>query len=212
MNDAPDETTQTNPAATDAGAENSQHDPAADADDEQEETSTQRPGPKEATKTKKSKRGTKKRGANTGLHPRQRISKTRKRTETPAPHRPQRHERAQTPQDARRWTDSETARPTAAPSHQPPDARRPNRHANKPAPTQTSDRQTDDVAQPATEIDAETNRPINSRDETGAAAESDANQHRREASPSPPRPSDPQPTNDANDTRRTRNTNQLIGT
>ena len=155
MNDAPDETTQTNPAATDAGAENSQHDPAADADDEQEETSTQRPGPKEATKTKKSKRGTKKRGANTGLHPRQRISKTRKRTETPAPHRPQRHERAQTPQDARRWTDSETARPTAAPSHQPPDARRPNRHANKPAPTQTSDRQTDDVAQPATEIDGD---------------------------------------------------------
>ena len=78
--------------------------------------------------------------------------------ERPEPCQPQRCEREQTTQDARRRTASETARPTTAPSHQPQDARRTdlrNPQPPTPATTQTSHRQTDDVAQPATEIDGD---------------------------------------------------------
>jgi len=175
INDAPDETTQTNPAATDA--ENSQHDPAADADDEQEETSTQRPESKETTKTRKNKRGTNKRGASTGLNPRQRIGKTRKRTD---PH-------PTDPNDAREYKRPKTpdagqiARPPAPPqhqatSHQTHDAPTDTQPSPRP-PKRATDRQMMSPSQRPRST--ETNRQTNNRDETGAAAETNANQQTR---------------------------------
>ena len=97
--------------------------------------------------------------------------------ERPEPCQPQRCEREQTTQDARRRTASETARPTTAPSHQPQDARRTDLRNPQPRPRlpkQATDRQMMSPSQRPRST--ETNRPASSQDETGAA---DANQQTR---------------------------------
>jgi len=173
-NDAPDETTQTNPAATDA--ENSQHDPAADADDEQEETLTQRPEPKNAAKKRKTKRGIAKK-TRVNLDHRRRTTKALKRTD-PHPIDPsdaRESKRPKTP-DA-----GQQARPPAPPQHQGTS------HKTHDAPTnpqprprlpkRATDRQMMSPSQRPRST--ETNRLTSNRDETGTAAEPDANQQTR---------------------------------